>query len=320
MSCRDEYVDRKYYKTSLNLVTVPDDIPDDALEVYLSDNRLYRIEVNTFLNLQQCTVLDLSVNNIGAYLLEKAFAGMECLRKLTLAHNNIQIIHQSHFPGLLELEKLDLDHNHIGDIEAGAFSDLQKLKVLNIAHSNLQGPDLIHGLFSELEALEDLFLEHNDIERLQSGVFVGLKELKTLELGFNSLSSLDADVFAGLESLQKLSLVGNSMTSITYTDFQPLPRPLELLLSNNPLQCGSDLCWLKYEEQEGSVTWSDGVRPNCGSDGSVAWADVNWNCSGRSLILYVFVFVCFCFIFSFKFYLPDTFMFYFGVTSTLIWD
>ena len=281
VSCRDEYVDRKYYKTSLDLVTVPDDIPDDAVEVYLSGNRLHGIEAYTFSNLQQCTVLDLSVNNIRTNLQERAFTGLESLKKLKLNHNNMQLINQSHFPGLLELEELYLDHNRIGTIRAGTFSDLRKLKVLNMAHNILNMPDFIHGLFSNLGALEHLFLEHNHIGGIQSGAFVGLKELKTLDLGFNSLSSLDADVFAGLESLEKLSLVSNSLTTIAYTDFQPIPRPLEILLSNNPLQCGSDLCWLKYEEQEGSVTWSDGVRPNCGSDGSVAWADINWNCSGR---------------------------------------
>ena len=63
---RDEYTsDRTYYKVDVGLTDIPTDIPKDALEVYLSDNRIRNITANTFFGLFECVLLNLKYNRIS---------------------------------------------------------------------------------------------------------------------------------------------------------------------------------------------------------------------------------------------------------------
>ena len=73
--CRDEYTDdRDFYRTESALTQVPDDIPDDAKEVYLSNNAISTLSAGAFSGLSQCTDLDLTDNSIST-IDEGAFTG-----------------------------------------------------------------------------------------------------------------------------------------------------------------------------------------------------------------------------------------------------
>ena len=281
VSCREEFSDGKYYKTAADLTEVPNDIPAEAVEVYLNGNRFTIIPDYSFSNLKQCVILDLSANLIGWYtngFSIRALSGLEALNKLWLSHNSIQRIEPHIFVGLTQLEELKLDNNRLGVVYGKVFMELNNLKTLDLDHNGLNKHDIVHGMFTGLESLQQLFINHNKIQMMQAGAFLGLNQLKNLELGFNGLDNLRAETFIGLNSLERLSLVGNGLTTLDYIGFSGLARPLELLLSHNPLRCDSDLCWLKYEEQKQTITWLDGITPNCDDD--KAWIEVTWNCSG----------------------------------------
>ena len=63
---RDDYTpDRIYFKEGLGLTAIPTDIPSDALEVYLRNNKLAIIEANVFSNLSKCKSLRLYGNEIS---------------------------------------------------------------------------------------------------------------------------------------------------------------------------------------------------------------------------------------------------------------
>ena len=56
----------KYYRgTRRGLTEVPDDIPDDAKEVFLGSNDITEIKANAFSNLANCTHLYLARNKIS---------------------------------------------------------------------------------------------------------------------------------------------------------------------------------------------------------------------------------------------------------------
>ena len=66
VGCRDEYTgDRDFYRTESALAQVPDDIPDDAKEVYLTNNAISTLSAGAFSGLSQCTDLDLTDNSIS---------------------------------------------------------------------------------------------------------------------------------------------------------------------------------------------------------------------------------------------------------------
>ena len=63
---RDQYTnDRDFYRTESALTQVPDDIPDDAKEGYLSNNAISTLVAGAFSGLSQCMDLDLTDNSIS---------------------------------------------------------------------------------------------------------------------------------------------------------------------------------------------------------------------------------------------------------------
>ena len=79
-------INRVRIKRSRPVTEIPTDIPADALEVWLRDNRIAKIRRNAFIQLSQCTELQLTVNDISEVELG-AFNGFNALMILDLSHN-----------------------------------------------------------------------------------------------------------------------------------------------------------------------------------------------------------------------------------------
>ena len=63
--------------------------------------------------------------------------------------------------------------------------------------------------FSEFKSLQKLYLNKNEIYRLQKDWSNGLSQLKSLDLSNNRLYSLPNGIFIGLKNLQDLSISYN---------------------------------------------------------------------------------------------------------------
>ena len=126
-------------------------------------------------------------------------------------------------------------------------------------------------------ALEYLELQFNIITFIEDNTFANLMRLNELNLAVNRLESLTPGIILWLrfsrvaEFWQK-----NRLTTLPADVFNHLPRPLELDISFNPMQCDAALCWLKQEELNGTITWNPfGRRPTCANE--VSWE--TWSCS-----------------------------------------
>ena len=141
--------------------------------------------------------------------------------------------------------------------------------------------------FGHMGKLQVLWLSENALQTIRPGAFSGLDSLSSLNLQNNYLEALTAESFSGLQSLQILLLDGNQLTSLSADVFRHLPRPVRVALHNpnkksvrdNPLQCDTDLCWLKQEELQGNITWFSQERslpfkPKCVND--IDWD--TWSC------------------------------------------
>ncbi len=118
-------------------------------------------------------------------------------------------------------------------MQPGDFSDLEALETLYLNGNALS--ELPAGVFSDLEALETLYLNGNALSELPAGVFTGLAALQDLGLNGNALVSLPTGVFSDLAALQDLGLNHNKLSSLPAGVFTGLEALQDLYLNNNEL-------------------------------------------------------------------------------------
>lgn len=140
----------------------------------LSNNKLNRIDDNSFANMQLST-LKLSDNSID--ISDLAFAGLEStLKNLNLKGTNLKTIPKA-----------------IANLSALAFLDLAQNKIKEIE------PDLLTNLHS----LTAINLERNLIERLHQRVFAGINDsLSSLSLLNNLLVDFPSEAISKLTGLR----------------------------------------------------------------------------------------------------------------------
>ena len=129
---RDEYTsDRKYHKVNQNLTSIPTDIPTDALEVYIQDNTIQKIEANAFSILPQCEKLHLERNKINE-VEPGAWNGLTALDWLWIDYNELKALYANMFSDLSNCTVLVLQYNPISEIEPGSFNGLSNLGTLTL--------------------------------------------------------------------------------------------------------------------------------------------------------------------------------------------
>ena len=111
---------------------------------------------------------------------------------------------------------LDLENESIASLMDDDFADLTALTELNLTNTGLSTLTLPAGVFSDLTALERLFLSGNpQLTQLPAGILSGLTRLTTLELLNNGLTDLSPQIFSDLTALESLILSGNQLTTPT---------------------------------------------------------------------------------------------------------
>ena len=163
--------------------------------------------------------------------------------------------------------ELYLFDNRIRTLHAGAFRSLGKLQALWLWQNELT---VIRGdMWQGLHSLRRLYLENNKISSIKPGGFTSLQSLFDLEyLGLidNQLTTLPDDI---------LTTTGST------TGSRNQPGNLTLILSDNPLQCDSRLCWLKKAEQEGWINFYyfySYESPRCINLPGISWEDIRMDC------------------------------------------
>ncbi len=241
--CIDEYnpITKVFTKIGWDFNEVPSDIPGLTVGVSLQMNDIIALPAGVFSHLSQCTWLELQQNEI--YTVDK-----------------------DAFKGLVKLEYLNLDRNNTLALEPGTFSDLSECKQLYIPRNKITS--LAAGVFRGLSKCTKFDIGVNDISYIDKEAFAGLWGLRELYLHDNELTSIDRDLFAPLWSMWRMRLSNNILTTLPAYIFENKPRPFSLDIhgeDRNQWDCSS-LCWLKHEEQHGTITFIKS-KPVCAGDG-----------------------------------------------------
>lgn len=210
---------------------------------------------------------ELNMNRIGLTDLDSIHLNnLKQLKSLFLRNNSLRVLKDKAFmAGSLSacfLQTLDLSLNKIELIEYDAFYCLKNLIILNLSHNLLSQQQPFNLVYFEslqnLEAsscslsfmpdfgfetkLENLILDHNEIEFIKEGYFYYLNRLSYLDLSYNKIRYLDLEIgiaiFSRLGNLINLNMSNNQIDSnlSRVMHFETLTEVKHLNLSSNRIR------------------------------------------------------------------------------------
>jgi Leucine-rich repeat (LRR) protein len=204
----------------------------NILQLYLSENKLTKIQQGAFNGLFKLEILHLDKNNIDEIEIN-SFENLNTLKELKIESNKIKIIKNGILLGKTNLEILNLYQNSIGNIESIPFNTLRSLKMLHLFSNKIK--EIKFGHFIHLQKLEELRLDKNEIGSFNANTFIGLDSLNTLYLSGNKIKTLKNEVFHGLINVTKLDLHLNDISQVEIKTFIDLNSLKYLNLDSNQI-------------------------------------------------------------------------------------
>lgn len=230
-------------------------------DIRLSFNRLYTVDVNTFLDLASLKFISLNDNELKT-INSGAFKNLPAKLTIILANNYIHMVHAKAFINLPNLYKLDLHNNDLQSLDWNILQNVTNsihpltlnlsrnrierilpptmltpqifVKVIDLRHNKLKTVDSDAFKFLN-ESLRSLLLGYNEISLLPERAFFMMKSLEILSVEHNMLKDLQETTFHGMERLQILDLAHNHISRINVRQFANLWNLRILDLSYNEL-------------------------------------------------------------------------------------
>ncbi|CAI5455769.1 unnamed protein product [Caenorhabditis angaria] len=143
------------------LEKVPEEIPRYTTHLFLKNNRISTISINSSLHLLTALVkLDLSNNQISS-IEDGSLANLKNLKDLNLSNNKLRHFSSSFLGRSSLLEVLVLRSNHLTCINTFTFANLTHLQFLSLAQNNIQC--LTAKAFEGMNELRSIQISGNDI-------------------------------------------------------------------------------------------------------------------------------------------------------------
>lgn len=211
-------------------------------DVNLSDNQLFLIHPDTFVNntnlhrlklsgnpmqltqllqsphetlLRSTSLTDLDLSSCQlSQILPKTFSQLKNLVFISLSHNYLKTIPNDVFDGLEFLEELDLSYNVISKVDKNAFKMNKEIAVLKLRGNPIEALNGINA-----QSMEELDLSECKLRILMKESIEGMPELMNLNLSNNNLDVISSDAFVVVQEMKTLDLSNNKLIG-------PLPHDL----------------------------------------------------------------------------------------------
>eukprot|EP00939_MAST-03C_sp_MAST-3C-sp1_P004969 g4969.t1 len=235
------------------------DFASTLVVISFRDNRALR-EVPTWMNVGLGSSLrEMYLDEVGFETLSTGrFDGLAGLEMLSMSSiPTLVSIESGAFDGLVALRTLDLSHSGLSSFSQGMFgASLQNLRVLYLGHTPTTS--ISDGTFDGLDHLEELYLEHCNLEgEIGGDQLRGLsRRLRRLVLSNNGgIRGVSPDAFDSMRQeppgsrrrrlasddgvnssgLESLWLNGGSIENLAPGTFSNMPNLTELMLFSNRL-------------------------------------------------------------------------------------
>ncbi|KAL6075345.1 hypothetical protein STEG23_005295, partial [Scotinomys teguina] len=135
----------------------------------------------------------------------------------------------------MHIQQLNLQFNDIEAVTANSFINATHLKEINLSHNKIKSQKIDYGVFAKLSNLQQLHLEHNNLEEFP---FPLPTSLERLLLGYNEISTLQTNAMDGLGNLTMLDLCYNHLSDsiLKEKNLSKLKKLMQLNLCNNRLE------------------------------------------------------------------------------------
>ncbi|XP_054465763.1 fibromodulin [Anoplopoma fimbria] len=123
--------------------------------------------------------------------------------------NSRNLQHVPYVP--LHIKYIYLQHNQITGIQDGVFDNATNLVWVVLFHNRLTSEKIGKNVFSKLQHLDRLLLDHNELTRVPPNL---PKSITDLRLGHNKISKVQSSSFEGMANLATLQLQGNVIEDV----------------------------------------------------------------------------------------------------------
>ena len=206
----------------------------DLVEIDLSNNVISSLSGGDLGQAPSLRVLDLANNRISI-LSDDAFAGLVQLREIDLSGNQLSALPPNVFNKSQQLEKLFLQNNSLTLITSELFSSLSQLKVLNLSRNSISSHLISTQTFAGLTGLTVLDLSYNKLTKLDGDIFSKLVSMQQLFVDHNQIHRVNPNALSTLIQLQVLDLSYNKVTTLSSV-LDQLTSLTSLKLDNNKIQ------------------------------------------------------------------------------------
>ncbi|XP_034942707.1 chondroadherin-like protein [Chelonus insularis] len=226
--------------------------------LFLQHNKIRSLD-GTLQKAGNLQYLELSYNELQI-LTEEDFIEAGLLEDLELGHNSLKSLGGGTSGGdgngsksalwpLKSLKCLNLTHNQLSEFSFATLRGLKELRLIDLSHNRIRR--LYRGHIENLvdkdaeekpgASIQELRLQHNELQTLEDSLFEGMRELQRLNLSHNSLGpTIGSHDFCELGNLRSLDLSHNKLTSLEEISEAKLPALEELFASHNRLVTLSD--------------------------------------------------------------------------------
>ncbi|EAT47663.2 AAEL001240-PA, partial [Aedes aegypti] len=167
------------------------------LELNLSYNQIKLIPDNSFANLNNLTILDLSWNPFITINFKEIFLNVPRLHELHLQHTGLYRLPSLILP---QLVTIDISHNHVQEIES--LEELYYLREFYAKDNKINNiTNLLRNLPSSIRVLE---ISRNPIRKISFHDFTQNRRLE--ELYIEDIKITNPDIFIKLHNLKKLRI------------------------------------------------------------------------------------------------------------------
>lgn len=223
---------------------------DNLEELVIDDCGVNEIKPNTFKDLKPLTNLSLSLNNLRE--VKEGVFNLVQVKNLNLSHNKIRIIADRAFDSMPVLERVILDFNELKHWSNDWFAGCPKLTTVSITHNFLEElPGKAFKNFWKEQDFANFYFSYNKIERLDREVFLGSGKFGDLFLDWNDIPRIDGHTFSTLESVKYLNLNGDSLRCLSEEFLNKVLNKTEVLsIDGNLFKCE---CFKELQKREKDI-------------------------------------------------------------------